>query len=66
MRSDPTKGCRLNYEVTDKKVRAAVIKVIESGVDPTVKLVAKEAGVSLSTAYAHDCQKLILEMLNQK
>ena len=63
MKVSSTKRYRLNYKVTDKKIRDAVAKVIESGVDPTVKLVAEEAGVSLATAYAHKCQELILENL---
>ncbi|MGN0315689.1 MAG: hypothetical protein ACI4EG_13005 [Fusicatenibacter sp.] len=66
MTVNPTKRYRLNYKVTDRKLREAVIRIIESGVDPTVKLVAQEAGVSLSTAYTHNCQEMILEELMKK
>lgn len=66
MKNNPVKGYRLNYEVTDRKLRAAAIRVIESGKDPTVRLVAKEAGVSMSAAYAHKCQDMILDVLFEK
>ena len=66
MKVSSTKRYRLNYKVTDKKLKDAVTRIIENGIDPTVKLVAEEAGVSLSTAYAHQCQELILEILMQK
>lgn len=60
------KGFQLNYQITDKKIEAAVKKVIENGNEPTVKLVAKEAGVSISTAYNHHTGEKILEALFKK
>lgn len=66
MKNYRIKGYQLNYEITDKKIESAVKKVIESGREPTVKLVAKEAGVSISTAYNHQTAEKILDALFKK
>lgn len=66
MKVNTTKRYRLNYKVTDQKLREAVIRVIKSGRDPTVKMVAEEAGVGITTAYTHNCQEMILEELLKK
>lgn len=66
MEKQDIKKYRLNYEIADIRIREAVKIVIESGEEPTVKLVAKEAGVSVSTAYSHKCQEMILEELLKK
>lgn len=66
MKYNPSKGYQLKYEITDIKLRKVVSELVASGLNPTVKLVAKEAGVSLSTAYAHKCQDMILEELMKK
>lgn len=66
MKYDSKKGYTLRYEITDKKIRNTVKKLIESGKDPTVREVAKEAGVGITTAYTHKCQDMILEELMNK
>ena len=52
----------LSYHVTDRKLREAARRVIAEDDEITVKRVAEVAGVSLSTAYAHDT----LEMLKKE
>lgn len=66
MKNQNIKRYRLNYKIADIRIREAVKKVIQSGQEPTVKLVAKEAGVSVSTAYSHKCQDMILDVLFEK
>lgn len=66
MENRNVKRYRLNYEIVDIRIRDAVKKVIESGEEPTVKAVAELAGVSISTAYSHKCQDMILEELLKK
>lgn len=65
MKYDSRKGYQLRYELTDKRIRSAIIKVIKSGQEPTVRLVAKEAGVGITTAYAHKCHEMIMEVLEE-
>lgn len=60
------KSSRLNYEVNHKKIKEAVERIVEKENAPTVKMVAKEAGVSVATAYSHKCQDMILEELLKK
>ena len=63
MSYETIKGYKLNYQLTHIKIKNAIIRVIEKGDKPTVKAVAKEAGISVSTAYSHKCQEMILEIL---
>ena len=66
MKYNPTKRYQLKYEITDRKLRDAIRRVSERGVDPTVRLVAEEAGVAIPTAYSHKCPDMILEELMKK
>ncbi|MCQ2499802.1 MAG: hypothetical protein MJ117_00475 [Lachnospiraceae bacterium] len=60
---------RLNYELTDRKLRAAsrrlVCRYLKNDEPLSVRRVAEEAGVSLSTAYKHSCQDMIRSILDE-
>lgn len=63
---DARKGYQLKYELTDLKLREAVRKLVASGKDPTVRMVAEKAGVSVTTAYSHKVQDMILDEVFKK
>ncbi|MGN0266248.1 MAG: hypothetical protein ACI4D7_01075 [Lachnospiraceae bacterium] len=66
---EPQKSLRLNYELTEKKLLAAAKRLAEryaeSNEPISVRKVAKEAGVSLSTAYKHDCLNMIRNAIEE-
>lgn len=60
---------RLNYELTEKRLLDASRRLVRrywDNKDPlSVKRVAEEAGVSVSTAYKHKCQDMIRSALSE-
>lgn len=64
MRSDKT--MRLNYELTERKLLSAVEKIISSDNEISIRRVAELAGVSISTAYKHNCTEMIRMALDKR
>ena len=60
------KRISLNYGLTEKRLIDTIRQMVESDKELSVKRVADEAVISLSTAYKHNCQEKILEEIHRK
>ena len=59
------KACCLNYEITHNKLIHAIKEIKCEGGTMSVREVSKRVGVSVSTAYKHQCQELIRQALKE-